>query len=445
MVVFVAELWDWIETGRGHYYVLPFAVTALVWVLVLAVSRHYTPFTGTCHATASVVIPVVAEDTALFDELLRRILVQAPLEVIVVINGPRNLELEEVCQNRSDGVVDFMWTERPGKRNALRLGIERARGDIVALVDSDTLWTDNTLVEMLRPFAEPQIGGVTTHQSIRASRRSVWTRYADWLELIRFNYNLPAQSALGTVGTLPGRTIAFRRELITAYLPEFVSETFMGIHKEISDDRCMTTYVLRAGYETVYQSTATVLTDAPTTFRLFCKQQYRWANGGQYNTVRTARWMLRNARPLAVMTLFPLVGVYLFVGAVCSWLIASLVHPDVRGSIPILGHLSIPALVLAILGSWSVTTVIRYFRVFRARPSHLLWLAPWTVLGVVLMSPMRVLAFARMTTDAGWGTRIGAYGGSGQVARLRYRMLPIVSVVTAVVLSIGFATFVELA
>lgn len=444
MVVFVAEMWDWVTRGHGHFFVLPFALGALVWLLATTVSRQYHPFTDTFHGTATVVIPVVAEPPDLFDEVLKRVLSQQPLEVIVVINGDRNLELEEVCA-RQEQTVRVLWTEVRGKRNALRLGIEQASGDVVVLVDSDTFWTESTLVELLRPFAEADVGGVTTHQTIREPRRTMWTWYADWLELTRFAYNVPAQSALGKVGTLPGRTIAFRRSLITAYLPEFTTERFLGIHKEISDDRCMTTYALVNGYRTVYQRTSRVLTEAPTTFRQFCKQQYRWANGAQYNTIRTARWMLAEARPLAVMTLFPLVGVYLFAGAICSWGIASVVDDGDRGSIPVLGELPFLAVVLVVLVSWSLTTLVRYLRVFRARPLHLLWLGPWTVLGLVLMAPLRIVAFARMTSDAGWGTRAGAYRGHAQRAPLRYRLLPGLTVFVAFALSIGLGTAVEIA
>ena len=442
MVVFFAELWDWVGTGRGHFYVITFALGALVWLLVVTVGRQYQPFTGSYEGTVSVIVPVVAEEPDLFDELLRRIAAQHPREIIVVINGPRNLELEAVC-SRQEMPVETLWTAQPGKRNALKLGIEQATGDIVALVDSDTFWMPDTMVELTRPFAESTVGGVTTHQTIRDPRRTVWTRYADWLELIRFSYNLRAQSALGQIGTLPGRTIAFRRTLIAEYLPEFVSEKFMGIHKEISDDRCMTTYVLQAGYQTVYQSTSVVLTDAPTTFRMFFRQQYRWANGGQYNTIRTAKWMMKNSKPLAAMTLFPLVGVYLFAGALIAWGIVAVVGDEGRGSLPLLVRLPFTALLLAILGSWAITTLIRYFRVFRASPYHLLWLAPWTLFGLFLMAPLRVWAFARMTSDAGWGTRKGAYKGVGQRAPLRYRLLPPLSVFAAFGLSIVAATALE--
>src|SRR5690606_30944559 len=141
-------------------------------------------------------------------EVLSRIVASRPTEIIVVINGPRNPAIEAVCQHLR---VRWAWTETPGKRNALRTGFGLATGDVIVLVDSDTLWSRTTLSELVKPFADPQVGGVTTRQAIMRPGRNALTRWADWLESVRCEYSMPAMSVLGTVGCLPGRTIAFRR------------------------------------------------------------------------------------------------------------------------------------------------------------------------------------------------------------------------------------------
>ena len=105
-------------------------------------------------------IPVVDEPIELFRDVLSRIVRQSPTEVLVVINGPRNDELEGVCDEFP--LVQWEWTPVAGKRNALRVGIAKVIGEVVVLVDSDTIWTEGTLEELLKPFADPQIGGVTT-------------------------------------------------------------------------------------------------------------------------------------------------------------------------------------------------------------------------------------------------------------------------------------------
>src|SRR4029079_12092259 len=135
----------------------------------------------------------------------------------VVVNGPRNGALEEVCARFPE--VECEWTPVAGKRNAVKIGVQRARGDVVVLLDSDTVWTEGTLAELVKPFADPGVGGVTTAQRILEPRRSVITRWADWLENSWAKYSMPAQSVLGQVGCLPGRTIAFRKHILEKAMP----------------------------------------------------------------------------------------------------------------------------------------------------------------------------------------------------------------------------------
>jgi hyaluronan synthase len=41
------------------------------------------------------------------------------------------------------------------KRNAARIGVEMASGEVVVLLDSETIWTEGTLAELLKPFTDP--------------------------------------------------------------------------------------------------------------------------------------------------------------------------------------------------------------------------------------------------------------------------------------------------
>jgi hyaluronan synthase len=214
-----------------------------------------------------------------------------------------------------------------GKRNAIRVGMDHATQPIVVLVDSDTLWTDyedvtgrhRTLDELVKPFADPRVGGVTTRQRILEPERSWLTRWADWLENSRALYSMPAQSVLGQIGCLPGRTIAFRREVVERSMPAFMGERFLGVFLEVSDDRTLTNYALRQGYRTVYQSTSLVYTDAPLAVPKLYKQQLRWARGSQYNTLRMLPWMLAHTPVLAFFFLVDIALPFLIVGALGGW------------------------------------------------------------------------------------------------------------------------------
>jgi hyaluronan synthase len=261
MVVFLLQLRDSVRHGAHVYlFTIYVGIVWALWMVKVTLSWHYRPWTEPYEVTTAVVIPVVDEPLELFRDVLARITAQTPDDLIVVINGPQNPELASACDEAG---VRWVHTPIAGKRNAVRVGVEQSVGDVVVLVDSDTIWAAETLGELVKPFADPTVGGVTTRQRIISPDRSILTRWADWLESLRCHYSMPAMSVLGTVGCLPGRTIAFRREILVRAMPGFLSEKFLGVFLEVSDDRTLTNYVLKYGYRSVYQSTSFVLTDAP--------------------------------------------------------------------------------------------------------------------------------------------------------------------------------------
>src|SRR5512144_1721701 len=237
-----------VEGGPLYLFAVFSAIVWALWVVKVVLSRRYEPWREPYETTTSVLVPVVDEPVDLFRDVLRRIVAQRPTETIVVINGARNHALEEVCAEFADDGVVWTWTPIPSKRNAVNVGTELASGEILVLVDSDTVWTRDTLCELVKPFADPGIGGVTTRQRVLDPQRHFFTRWADWLENSRVKYSMPAQSVLGHVGCLPGRTIAFRRQIVVKAMDEFMHGRFLGVFLEISDDRTLTNLALKQGY-----------------------------------------------------------------------------------------------------------------------------------------------------------------------------------------------------
>ena len=110
--------------------------------------------------------------------------------------------------------------------------------------------------EMLRPFADPRVGGVTPRQAVFDPGDNPVRRLADWIEDIRYHLTVPAQSVFGQVGCLAGRTIAYRRTAFEPAVARLVRQTVLGVPQHVGDDRVLTSELLRGGWRTVYQSTA---------------------------------------------------------------------------------------------------------------------------------------------------------------------------------------------
>lgn len=390
------------------------ALIWLLWILKVVLSRRYRPFTGEFHGSTSVVVPVVDEPLDLFRDVIGRMVEQAPGEIIVVINGAPNPELAAVCDEFGP-LVRWTHTPIPGKRNAVMIGTEMSRGDITVLVDSDTVWTPGTLSELVRPFAEANVGGVTTRQRILQPERSWITRWADWLENSRALYSMPAQSVLGQIGCLPGRTIAFRREILARVMDRFMHEKFMGVFLEVSDDRTLTNLTLKEGYRTVYQYSSLVYTDAPLQVRKLWKQQLRWARGSQYNTLRMMPWMLGHAPVLALFFAMDIVLPFVLLGVVGGWIYRGLTGQGVNLYQGILDEYGVSTGLLAIVALMVLSSVlsmaIRQMRHLAEKPSDFFRLPVFIIVSTFFLMPIRIIGFFRMGHASGWGTRAGAYAG----------------------------------
>ncbi len=413
--IFILQLRHMIE---GHPEIYMFALySALIWalwLLKLILSSRYRPFTGEFSGTTSVVVPVVDEPLDLFRDVLQRMVEQKPGEIIVVINGAVNVALQEVCEEFAP-LVRWVHTPIPGKRNAVMIGTELSNGEITVLVDSDTVWTDDTLSELVRPFADSQVGGVTTRQRILEPERSWITRWADWLENSRALYSMPAQSVLGQVGCLPGRTIAFRRSIMMRVMDRFMTERFMGVFLEVSDDRTLTNLTLKEGFRTVYQHTSLCYTDAPLQVKKLFKQQLRWARGSQYNTLRMLPWMLGHAPVLAIFFVMDIVLPFLLAGVIAGWVYRALSGQGYNFYEGILDEYGVQSGVMMVLGLMVVSSVlsmaIRQIRHLSEKPTDFFRLPVFIIVSTVFLMPIRLIGFFRMGHASGWGTRAGAYGG----------------------------------
>jgi hyaluronan synthase len=408
---------------QGHPELYLFAVyTALIWLiwaLKMVLSSRYRPVTADYSIGTSVVVPVVDEPLDLFRDVLGRMVEQRPGEIIVVINGAPNPGLVEVCEEFAP-LVRWVHTPIPGKRNAVKIGTELSTQEITVLVDSDTVWTDGTLAELVKPFADPSVGGVTTRQRILEPTRSWITRWADWLENTRSLYSMPAQSVLGQVGCLPGRTIAFRREILVRVMEKFMTEKFLGVFLEVSDDRTLTNLTLKAGYRTVYQHTSLVYTDAPLQIKKLFKQQLRWARGSQYNTLRMLPWMLGHAPLLAFFFVMDILLPFILYGVILGWVVRGITHQGYNFYQAILDQYGVRLgliWVVALMVASSVLSMgIRQLRHLSEKPTDFFRLPIFIIVSTVFLMPIRLLGFFRLGHVSGWGTRAGAYAGAGDDA-----------------------------
>jgi hyaluronan synthase len=334
-----------------------------VWTFKRIRAHYYKPFpiqVPGYYSSLSIVTPVYNEDPQLFKKALESWQASDPNELIAVIDE-RDQRCIDAFKEFATGKpwARLMVTSKPGKRPALADGILQSKSKIVALVDSDVIWTPNLRERMLAPFRDPKIGGVAVKQNAIESN-FIWQKIADMLWDQRNYLDWPSQAATGRALTcLSGRTAVYRREILVPLLNEFVNETILGRKKESGEDKCLTRLVQREGWDTYYQSNVQIYTAASVDFKSFWLQKIRWTRN-TYNSDLTSMyeaWIWKKPY-LAFFTIDKFISVFsLFIGPIAFGIALYLNHWIVALSIIVL---------------WVVGRGIRLIPHLRRHPRHIM-------------------------------------------------------------------------
>ena len=376
-----------------YYYVLgtPLGVLGLVrwscWLVRRVPAVLYRPVVNGFRVPVSVVVPVYQEDPVVFTAALESWLAnEGVAEVILVIDAS-----DRVCREIAARYpVVVVVTEVPGKRDALRRGWRAARSELVALVDSDTIWAADVAAQVCQPFADPRIGGVGTRQSVYGSTGFL-ARITDMFLDHRYFDENASQSLVGqAVSCLSGRTAVYRRELLLEVEHEFMHETFWGVPCLSGDDKRLTTLILERGHRTFMQRSAEVWSTFPDGWRVFFRQRLRWARNTWRSDLRalSRRWVWRHPFLAYTMIDKAVASFTLLLGL--AFMISSIVA----------GHW---AFVVVLALWWQISRSAKLLPHLRRRPSSFFYI-PGYVLVSWLMALIKIQALCTIRQQR-WLTR----------------------------------------
>ncbi|MEU7135286.1 glycosyltransferase [Streptomyces sp. NPDC046261] len=234
----------------------------------LRAARRYRPARRGHREPVAVVCPVYREDAALFGRALRSWAGNDVAEIVCVIHENDTACIEVA---RAHGVRVIVTADRD-KRRSLCTGWEAVTANLVALVDSDTVWARGLVPTVCAPFVDPTIGGVAT-QSFVLEPNTFWEEIRRGRGPITV---MAAQTVRGqALGCLPGRTAVYRRTVLEQIGPGLVNQSFLGVRCGPGDDTRLSLLTLRAGYRTVLQANAHVWSRYPNTLGGLVRQRLR--------------------------------------------------------------------------------------------------------------------------------------------------------------------------
>lgn len=361
---------------------------------------HVQPWPkGVKRLTTSIVTPVYNEDPATFKQAMDSWIKNGVDEIIAVIDSSNTHHIIDFERNyraakRTKTKCRLIVTPKPGKRAALCDGIERAEGDLIVLVDSDTIWDSDVLKKTIPYFADGRIGGATVAQRIQNPHSTpnvmfdmlLWTRYTEEVPFL-----------LGTgraFNTLSGRTAFYRRTAIFNddhdNLHDLRHEFFLGTRGISGDDKRLTHLIVAQGWHTAFVKGPVVYTPGLNSTRKFLKQRLRWIRNSWRADLRAVGkgWVWSHP-------------------ALALFMLDRFVQPVFMLIGPIVMAISIAYeewLFAGILAAWwLVSRFVRIFGYFRRHPKRIIYLPAYIIYGYI-NAILKIYAFATLIENS-WATR----------------------------------------
>jgi len=345
----------------------------------------------------SVVTPVYNEDDELFKEALASWIANGVDEIVAVIdksNTHHILNFERNYVPRKDVKCRLIVTPKPGKRAALCDGIEECSGDLIAVVDSDTVWSDSVRASALPYFKNPRMGGVTITQRI-SNPDTISNVLFDMLLWNRYHEEVPFLLGLGKAyNTLSGRTAIYRREALINpkhdNVHDLMHEFFGGARAVSGDDKRLSHLILEQGWRVAFAKDAVVYTQGLGKARIFLKQRLRWTRNSWRADLRAIRrgWVFK----------YPVLAYFMLDRFVQPFFM--LLGPTAA----VIGAIQHRWLFVGVLVAWwFVSRTVRLFSYFRHYPKRLIYLPTWIVYSYVT-AIIKVYALATILENS-WATR----------------------------------------
>ena len=209
------------------------------------------------------------------------------IEVIIIddCSSDRSLEkIDEVVQRLYREGEQFETRSRlkyialnknAGKREALAAGAREAKHDLLVFVDSDSFLDPFAIRNLVQPFKDPKMGGVSGRTDVANTYTNGLTKMQAVRYYIAFRIMKAAEAYFDVVTCLSGPLSCYKKQLVMDNMERWLNQSFLGQRATFGDDRSMTNFILRH-HRTSYQDSAVCQTIVPNKYQVFLKQQMRW-------------------------------------------------------------------------------------------------------------------------------------------------------------------------
>jgi len=198
--------------------------------------------TGDITPNVSIIIAAHNEARSIgakLDNLLALDYSRGRLEVVIASDGSTD-GTEAMVRRYADRGIKLLALPRQGKAPALNAAVAASSGEILVFSDANSLYAPEAIHALVRPFADPEVGGVAGNQRY-LDKRSISAAGEGEHSYWNFDRKLKQfQSESGNTISATGAIYAIRRSL------------FRPVPAGVTDDFVISTRVIAQGYRLVF-------------------------------------------------------------------------------------------------------------------------------------------------------------------------------------------------
>ena len=227
--------------------------------------------------SVSVLIPAYNEQDSIKETIEHVANLDYPknkLEIIVVNDGSKDKTrevVEKLIRSKKYFNLKIINKKNSGKADSLNQGVEMAKGELIAVVDSDSFPSPSSLYKLVGYFNNKEMGAVTSFVTVRNKNQNILTRLQS-LEYMLIGWSRKLLDFINSVYVTNGPLSVYRKQFIL---------NVGGFDKQsITEDIDITWNMLYHGYKTSMCLDARVSTITPHKFKPWFRQRMRWGAGG---------------------------------------------------------------------------------------------------------------------------------------------------------------------
>lgn len=236
----------------------------------------------------AVIVPAYNEEKVINQTILSLLCSNHPKDFeVIVVDDWSNDDTYNVAMSEFslDERVKIYRIENSWKPWALNFWIEKTNADILITLDADTVFSKDTITNLIRHFEDEEIWAVAGNAKVW-NRLNLLTRWQALEYIVSQNLDRRAFVILNCITVVPWAVWAWRADLVKK-IWWFSGDT-------LAEDSDLTIEIRKMWYKIVYEEDAIGLTEAPDSISTFIRQRYRWMFGTLQATWKHKDAIFRN-------------------------------------------------------------------------------------------------------------------------------------------------------